>query len=61
MTRIQSSALLISVLTLSLAACSRTVVKESKETVTEKPVVTEERIIVEQPPATKEKETIIVK
>lgn len=48
------SVLLISILALSLAACGSRVVKESKETVIEKPVVSHETHIIEKPSMTRE-------
>jgi hypothetical protein len=50
------SVLLIPVLALSLAACGREVVKESKETVVEKPTAARETVVV---PPQVTKETIV--
>jgi hypothetical protein len=49
----KTSVLLFSMLALLLSGCGRTVVKESKETVREQPVITQERqvIIEKQAPA----------
>lgn len=52
----KSSILLFSLLVLFVSGCGRTVVKESKETVREQPVITQERqVIIEKPvPAARE-------
>lgn len=49
----KSPIILVPILVLAVAGCGRTVVKESKETVVEKPVVSRE-VIIEKPTVSRE-------